>query len=277
MKEEVIIRIRELRQKGYSYREIVRICKKSLRDVQKYSQNVNFNWEGQIRYSNLNGVRKKIKPQKKLTPIKARLIAHLLFDGTVISTGFNRIIRYINSSPELIEQFILDVEEIYGLKNPTIEENPERTYMRVSFGSVLAFRDLMTYFNSYSTSKKNIKIPKKIMESKGAIKKEFLKAFFEDEGSITANGRLFGDLKNKNIIYQLKDLLEEFDLKSKICTYSEPTGMMYKLYLPKRKENLENFASLELFEKSRVSKGKNKGKFKQDVLFEAIKSFKKLK
>ena len=109
------------------------------------------------------------------------------------------------------------------------------------------------------------------MKSRFAVKLEFLKSFWEDEGSISFDGRLMADLKNKKIIEQIGKLMENFGLKLKICRYKEPTGFMYKLYLSKSRSNLKRFLKLGFFEKSVITHGKNKGKKKLDILVHHIK------
>ena len=267
-------RIKVLRKKGYSYTEISKKVNKSKKFVWTIAKNIKFSEEGKKRYhKKVKGILSKIKNQNKnLTTQKIRIIGHLLFDGTVYNSNNNYIARYITSSKELMEQFIKDVKMIYGL-NPTAIENYGYC-SKVSFKSKLLYEDLMNYFKSYSTSNQNIKIPKRIMNSSKKIKIEFLKSFFEDEGSISATGRLAGDLKSYKIINQLGILLKEFGFKFGICKYLEPTGYMYKIYFYKNKENFDKFIKYGFFEKAIVTHGKNKGKKKIMVLKKAASKFK---
>ena len=134
----------------------------------------------------------------------------------------------------------------------------------------------MNYFESYSTSNENTKIPKIIMNANKKTKIEFLKCFWEDEGSISNVGRLTGDSKSYNIIHQLKGLMEELGFDLRICKYLEYTGYMYKIYLLKSEKNLKLFFDLKLFDKAKVTHGKNKGKKKFDILKKHLESFKNL-
>ncbi|MBD3252296.1 hypothetical protein GF386_01020 [Candidatus Pacearchaeota archaeon] len=266
-----------MRREGYSYSEISKIIGISRKHAWRIAKDIKFSKEGKGRYHReVKGIPARIKPQKKgLTSPKIRVIGHLLFDGSVWRNpkDYNSTIMYVNGSDELVKQFIDDVDEAYGLKPAFIEENVG--YKRVIFRSKLMLEDLMNYFESYSTSNQNITVPTIIMNGKSKIKIEFLKAFFEDEGSISKEWRIMGDSKSKKIIYQVGTLLNEFGFKFRICKYREYTGHMYKLYLHKNKENLILFKKLGLFEKAYVTHGKNKGRKKLDVLKEAIKNHNK--
>jgi hypothetical protein len=266
-------KIRILRKKGYSYAEISKKVNKSKKFVWTIAKNIKFSKKGKVRYhKKVKGILVVIKPWRKImTILKVRLIGHLLFDGTVYKLDYVCVARYINSSRELINQFIRDMKEVYGLNPIYFEEFS--FYYKVTFKSKLLYEDLMNYFKSYSTSNPDIKIPKMIMNSSKKIKIEFLKTFWEDEGSISAVGRLMADSKSYSIIQQLGKLLKEFNFKFGICRYKEPTGYMYKIYLFKTKENLNLFLKLGLFEKAIITHGKNKGKKKLEILKETIRKF----
>jgi hypothetical protein len=272
MKEEA----KKLRERGYSYSEIAKLTGKSKRFAWRHSRNIPFTVDGLKRYrSEVKGILKQIKPQKlKLTSRKARVIGHVLFDGCSYKNGDGYLTKYINSSKDLIDQFTKDVKEIYGISSTHLEviNKHHITIYKITFSSKLIFEDLKKYFNSYST--KNVsKIPTEIMNSSKNIKLEFLRAFWEDEGSITANGRLMADQKNKRIIHQLIKLHKKFNLNLKLCKYNDYTGTMYKIYLLKNKDNLINFYNLNLFDKSTVTRGKNIGKKKIMVLKEQLSKF----
>jgi hypothetical protein len=228
--------IKKLRREGHSYSEISKKTNKSKKFVWRASKDIKFSKKGKKRYHReVKGIPKMIKPQpSKLSPQKVRIIGHLLFDGAVWKgENYNRTIMYVNSSNDLVVQLINDVYKIYGLKPTFIEE--KLNYKKVIFKSKLMFNDLINYFKSYSTSDENIRIPSIIMQGDKKIKIEFLKSFWEDEGSISAIGRLTGDSKSYNIIHQLKVLMEQFGFDLRICKYSQYTGYMYKIYLLKKR------------------------------------------
>jgi len=271
MKEKV----KQLRKNGHSYSEIAELVGKSRKFAWRIAKDIQFNKKGLKRYhKNVKGILKQIKPQNKtLSLSKVRIIGHLLFDGTVYKKDYHYIARYINSSKELINQFVLDMKKVYGI-NPTSLEvfkgKNNLNHHKVSFSCRVLYEDLMIYFESYSTSNQNIRIPNSIMNAEKNIKLEFLRTFFEDEGSISSNYRIMGDSKSEVIIRQIINMLKEFELLFRLCRYKQYTGYMYKIYLPKTKENLTKFYRLKLFDKAIITHGVNSGRKKLDVLKEFI-------
>lgn len=275
LKEEII----KLRQEGYSYSEISKKVGKSKKFVYKIAKNINFNERGSIRYhKEVKGIIKRIKPQdKNLSLRKTRILSHIMFDGTIYkSNAYHSVIRYINSSKELIEQFAKDVLEVYGLKPSAFEEikGKHLPIYKVGFYSKEMFNDVLKFSPSYSTSKEETEIPAEIVNGDTNLRIEFLKAFWEDEGSISSTGRIMGDLKSKKVINQLIKLHEELELKFKLTKYLDKNGFIYKIYLPKSQENLEKFHNMGLFDKSIITHGKNLGRRKVDVLKEHIEKLK---
>ena len=268
--------VKQARKNGYSYSEIAKITGKSKKFAWKHSKDVQFNSRGKKRYyQNVKGIVKQVKNQKgNLSIQKIRIIGHTLFDGTIYSKDYHSVVKYINSSRELVDQFIKDIKQVYGLNPTSLEVSKGKNnlnHYRVSFKSKLIYNDLMKYFPSYSTSNQKISIPKEIMTANEKIKLEFLRTFFEDEGSIGHTGRIMGDLKSKLIIKQITKLLDQFKLPFGVSRYKEYTGYMYKIYLLKSRDNLEKFYNLKLFDKAKITHGKNMGRKKLDVLKECIK------
>jgi len=274
----VIDRIKKLRGEGYSYGEISKIVDKSKKFIWKNSKDIGFSKNGEKRYhKEVKGIIKLIKPQTNfLSAPKIRIIGHVLFDGMLSkSKEYHKITRYINSSKENIDQFISDVMEVYDLKPTALEVEKGLTFpiYKVSFSSKLMYEDLSKYIYSYSTANK-IALPDVVLNSSQELKLEFLKTFFDDEGSISRNGRIMADLKSKAIISQIVMILEEFGLKFKQVSYKDYKGETYKVYLPKTKENLELFFKLRLFDKAIVTHGTNARRKKIDVLKEACAKLK---
>lgn len=256
--------IKHLRKEGYSYREICRKLNTSYGTVERSCQGIKISEAGLKRLSSLNGVLKQIKFKEGLSEAKVRIISNLLFDGAVyISNGYHYSIMYVNSSDELISQFVDDMKQVYGV-NPFLEVQPN--YKRVNYNSKVIYNDLMKYFKSYSTSSDLCFIPNEIMKGPKAFKIIILRAFWENEGSISKSGQLAADLKSLKVINQLSKLHNEFGLKHNITRYTEPTGFMYKLFLSKTNENYQRFTDLKLFSKAMITKGFNKGKKKAKVL-----------
>lgn len=105
------------------------------------------------------------------------------------------------------------------------------------------------------------------------MKIELLRAFWNDEGSISANGRLSADSRSKKIIDQLISIHKQFGLNLNKTKYFVSRKPMYKIYLSKTKENTAKFIRLGLFTFSIVGRGQNKGKLKIAVTKEALNKF----
>jgi len=264
----------DLRKKGYSYAELSKISGETKKVIYRIVKGVLFSEKGMLRrQKELTGITKNIKPQQlKISPQKTRIIAHLMFDGTIFKLKYHRVMRYINSSRELISQFIQDVLEVYGLKPSAFEvlEGKTDKVFKVTFYSKEIYEDLLRYSNSYSTSKEETSIPELIFKESRDIKLEFLRAFWEDEGSISAVGRIMADLKSERVIKQIMKLHEEFSLSFKLISYKKDDQCFYKIYLSKSQENLEKFYDLNLFGKSVITHGINAKRRKVEVLKEHI-------
>ena len=264
--------IKILRKEGLSYTEISRELCIGLKLVRKNCLGVQMSLYGTKRYSVLNGLIKQIKFKAGLSETKVRVMSNLLFDGAVyISNGYHYSIMYVNSSDNLINQFIDDMREIYNVEHSGLEI--ATTYKRVKYNSKIIYQDLKKYFKSYSTSSEDCIIPNEIMNGPKSFKITMLRAFWENEGSVSKEGRLAADLKSLKVIHQLSQLHNEFGLKHNIASYSHH-GQMYKLYLSKTKENYQIFMDLGLFSKAMITKGFNKGKKKVEVLKIAINKLK---
>lgn len=251
---------RNLRKNGHSYSELVNKMKMSKRDIYKLCKDINFSNKGYKRYIlKVKGIKKQIKKQEeKITIPKVRILGHLFFDGSLFKQDYHYTIMYINSSYNLVKQFIKDMFKIYGLK-PTYFKKEKGVYIdhyRVKYYSKEAYKDLIKYTNSYSTSDVSIKIPDEILKGDINLKKEFIRTFWVDEGSVSIMGKkVSADLKNYNIIKQLGELHQELGLEFNIISYKQGKGTYFKIYLKNNKENLKRFYDYNLFNLSIISKG----------------------
>ncbi len=112
----------------------------------------------------------------------ARCIAKLSGDGTVYlgKAGKNGYIRYSNTCEALREKFKSDLHYIFG-KIPLTEgiTNTNTPFVQVHRKHAVQF--FLKYLDSYKS--KNILIPAAIKKAPKCIKAEYLKAFYDDEGS----------------------------------------------------------------------------------------------
>jgi len=154
-----------------------------------------------------------------LTIAKARIIAHLIGDGCAYKSNHDYNIKYEVKDLESLNSFEVDMIFVYGLKLTKGFKNSGITGLPIPFirlRSKLAYGDLLKYatFNS-----KDWKIKGQLLNSSKEIKREFLKAFFDDEGSvINEHGK--GIIKlysiNRRGLKQVRRLLLEFDIKSQL-------------------------------------------------------------
>lgn len=165
----------------------------------------------------------KIKTLKngfeKLTIAKARIIAHLIGDGAVYQSNHDYNMKYEVKDLQLLSSFEKDMLSVYGLKLTKGFKNSGITGKPIPFvrlRSKLAYEDLLQYATYNS---KDWRIKNWILSSSKNIKREFLKAFFDDEGSIVPQGKK-GIIKlysiNKYGLKQVQKILLEFNINSEL-------------------------------------------------------------
>ncbi len=156
---------------------------------------------------------------EKLTIAKARIIAHSIGDGTVYRSNHDYNIKYEVKDLESLNSFEKDIISVYGLKLTKGFKNSGITGKPIPFlrlRSKLAYEDLLKYATYNS---KDWKIKDILLASSKEIKREFLKAFFDDEGSVVPQGRK-GIIKlysiNSNGLKQIQKMLLEFNIENKL-------------------------------------------------------------
>ena len=157
-----------------------------------------------------------------LTPQKARIIARLMADDCLYKFKSNYTLKYEVSNEELLKQFEQDVLYVYGLRTKRyLNESGKKKGKLIPFvlvRSIKAYNDLLRYSSSYFSDKWIV--PKEIFESSLEVKREFLRAFFDDEGSIVKlKGRpCYVILYSINLkgIGQISLLLKDFGINSRI-------------------------------------------------------------
>lgn len=122
----------------------------------------------------------RIKPQPpKLTHQKAFLISHLIGDGYVPRTPHGKIV-YTNTCLRLILKVLRAFDKIYGIKGHLSRRGP---VFYVRWTSKMAWEDLHKYVLSYHG--KEWRVPKEIVDDPVVLGRPFLRALFDDEGSVT--------------------------------------------------------------------------------------------
>tara|TARA_Y100000310_G_scaffold186269_1_gene186379 strand:+ start:34045 stop:34572 length:528 start_codon:yes stop_codon:yes gene_type:complete len=148
----------------------------------------------------------------KLTIEKARIIAHLIGDGTHCKSKHDYNIIYEVKDEESLKQFYDDLIKVYGLE-PLLEWNTsgitKLPIKRVRLRSKLAFYDLFRYATYFS---KNWEIKPLFLKASLKIKKEFLRALFDDEVSVKDKYGVYLYSINKNGLLQIKYMLKKFKI-----------------------------------------------------------------
>ena len=157
----------------------------------------------------------------------ARILAHLMGDGCVA-----KYIRYHNKEQALLNQFKTDFVKLFGNVHFTEGmSNSGTSFVNVQNKRI---REILFKLHKDYRSEK-IEIPKQILLSGKPIKKEFLKAFFDDEGCATMKFcqtskeiKCAVQLTSKSlkILRQIKKLLEkEFSITcNKLMQATKITG-----------------------------------------------------
>lgn len=107
----------------------------------------------------------------------ARCLAKICGDGNI----GERYIRYNNTCNVLLEEFKTDMISLFG--------NLHFTEGQVNSGTayvILSNKKITQYFKKFHPTFKSfdIYVPSQIMNSKISIKKEFLRAYYDDEGCV---------------------------------------------------------------------------------------------
>jgi len=133
---------------------------------------------------------KKLKSgYEKLSTEKSRIIAHLIGDGCVFKSNHDYNIKYEVKDKELLYSFEKDMLSVYGLKLTKGLNKSGKTDSMIPFvrlRSKLVYEDLHKYATYYSA---DWTIKDELIHSNMSIKREFLKAFFDDEGSVVKQGK----------------------------------------------------------------------------------------
>ncbi|MBU2633810.1 MAG: hypothetical protein KJ674_01045 [Nanoarchaeota archaeon] len=164
----------------------------------------------------------------KISPKLARILAHIMGDGTInINWYFNTI--YFNKQIELINEVECDLREIFGDVKLNINKGKDEVYY-MNIPSIIGMI-LYHWFGDFSSEK--IKVPKLILNSDLNTQSKFLQGIFDDEGTLDIRYKTirFGS-KSKNLANSCCLLLKNFGIK--------PTNV-YKIKYITRINKLKGF------------------------------------
>jgi hypothetical protein len=200
------------------------------------------------------------KPFDEWTPKLILLTSHLIFDGQI-----SKLCAYNNRSVSLISRFKKLMLLVYDF-SPKIYINNVTGVYKICYNNVA----MANFFKV-----KVERLLSEITELDKSNQREFLRAFFDDEGCMDFRGnkrRVRGYQKNKKILMIIKNLLKNFNIDSKLEGQNE--------VVVSGKENLKKFQKEINFSKgvrinpNRTNSIWKKNLEKRKLLDMAIKSFK---
>ena len=194
-----------------------------------------------------------------MTCAKARIIARLIGDGSIYPDKYT--IKYEVKDLESLSSFSMDFMETYGLdvkRGHNLSGITGKPIPFVRVRSKRAYQDLM-FYGSYNSH--NWKVPDAIIEANVEAKREFLRALFDDEGTVHSKKRIVR-LYSINLlgIMQIQSIIQKLGLGSKIYGGFGCKRNVYGLVIS-GKENLKRFANVIGFGLKR----------KSDKLLEALR------
>lgn len=243
----------ELREKGHTLGEISLITKRPKTTVYFHIKNISptkkllkkikiirinaIKGKGPLRGKSLLG--HKYKRFKQWTPSLVNLVAHMLFDGAIRREG----VLYYNRSRALIDNFKNIMSLIYS-GNPKIYKN-ENEVVRVAYYNV----ELGSFFKN-----KSGQLLGDILKLPSNFQREFLKAFFDDEGSVDfrlydRKRRIKGYQHSVDVLNLVYKLLKNFGINS--CV-----DRQFNEIVITKKENIGQFAKEINFSKGIRINGK---------------------
>jgi intein/homing endonuclease len=160
---------------------------------------------------------KKLKPGfEALSEEKARVIARLIGDGAHFRTGHDYVIKYEVKDEQSLTQFYNDIVSVYGLEPTRYYHASGKTGKLIPslrLRSKAAYYDLLRFAAFFS---KDWEIKRPVLDADEGIKRQFLKALFDDEGSVKSKREVALYSINLNGLLQVREMLGYFGISSKI-------------------------------------------------------------
>ena len=265
-----------LRKKGHSIIEIMEVTGRAKSSIHTHIKDIPLSEKRLEEIKNASGKRIRkfalARKGKSIRPFRSfdtwstdtvLLVAHLLFDGEIARTRC----AYNNRSEILIERVVRLMKEWYDFE-------PSRYYNKVTGVSRVTYSNVAL---SFYLNKKSKELPKKIKKMPLDLKREFVRAFFDDEGCMDyrpdENRRsIRGYQKDVRILKTIKTLLNDFEIAAHVVLPNEVVIV--------GKENLMKFEreinfSLGVYMNGNRSNSRWKRHMgKRELLKQAIASFK---
>jgi len=265
-----------LRKKGYSIIEIMKATGRAKSSIHTHIKDIPLSKERIEQYRTASGRRirkfaiaRKGKSMRSFltfdawSPRTVLLVAHLLFDGEIIRTRC----AYNNRSKTLIERVRILMREWYEF-GPKWYKNPLTGVWRISYHNVA----LSAYMG-----KKAKELLREVKKMPLNVKREFIRAFFDDEGCIDYRPKenrrsIRGYQKNVRILKLIRDLLTDLDIDARVVKPNEVV-MVGKENLIRFEREI-NFSPGVYINGNRSNSRWKKHMEKRELLKQAIKSFK---
>lgn len=194
------------------------------------------------RHGNKSNVKLPLQTSEKI----ASLVGHIYGDGFI--SAKKRQMEYSNTNKDLIEEVEMLVKDVFGIKPYTKKQD------RLCFSSIVGEFLILLGAPTSPKTQNYKKLPEWLIQGNKECKKYFLRAIFDDDGSVmfsenyNAKGinlhwTIQQENKNKlfNLLNQIKSLLNDFDVLS-----SEP--IKRKSYYKKGKEHIVMYITITDYE-----------------------------
>lgn len=161
----------------------------------------------------------------------AALVAHAMGDGGLTKKRF----EYTNTRPELIEKVSICAKSVFGFDNPyrrALRSGSAKPAFKLLYPSVIGRLLELAGAPDGNKTKKEFLVPTWILEGSMDVKKAFLRALFDDEGSVIRHRVGFIITKKSRFesnliafLKQLQTMLEEFGVdKSRLALSKSANG-----------------------------------------------------
>lgn len=202
---------------------------------------------------------------RHLTASKARILGHILFDGF----ASQYLISYSTASKLLAQQFHRDLTANYRGIKARIRVYPSTNIdvYEVSDASVIACSDIRRFVenNDHRTSQV---LANYVLGAGSRVIGEILRAFWEDEGSVTVGGNIIGSIKNRELRGQLLVLHKRMGID--VSSFVDRVNGMFGVYVRRSRPNLLHFDLTAVFRKSIVTQGHRTGSTKRSFFLEYL-------
>ena len=204
-------------------------------DIKETQKHVSY-----IKTGNGSDKRLNIKFPIKLSKQLARTIAHILGDGCLSIQKNTISSSYYNQNKLLRECFKKDIYYIFGINQLKEGINKTTNYVAIPSSASWILSILVKDFNS-----KTSRVPEFIKTSPIHIKKEFIRAFLDDEAHVAyrpPNRYIEVALSNKFLLEDLKELIREFEIDTSKTYYKNLRGFDIYYFYIRHNHNLEKYS-----------------------------------